>query len=86
MRFDEPKNSLRRRAIQAGRIALERGSYMITLDDWQQAAIAPYGPLTSDERERLKSVSVSDEVIRRVAEDESMPVGNVNSKSRQRNL
>jgi hypothetical protein len=71
MAFDPQKNSTPRRAIRAGRIALARGSHMVDLDDWQQAATAPDRPLAPDERDRLKAVSVSDEVIRRVAEDES---------------
>lgn len=71
MGFDPQRNSVPRRAIRAGRIALERGSEVIELDDWRQAATSADQPLTQDERDRMKAVSVSDEVIRRVAEGES---------------
>lgn len=71
MAFDPQRNSAPRRAIRAGRIALARGSHTIELEDWQQAATTPDRPLAPNERDRLKAVSVSDEVIKRVAEDES---------------
>ena len=73
MGFDPQRNSAPRRAIRAGRIALARGGHTIELTDWKQAATAPDRSLTPDEREHLKAVSVSDEVIRQVAEDESKP-------------
>lgn len=73
MGFDPQRNSTPRRAIRAGQIALARGSHMIDLDDWQQAVTAPDRPLVPDECDRLKAVWVSDEVIRRVAEDKSKP-------------
>ena len=73
MGFDRQRNSTPGRAIRAGQIALARGSQMINLDDWQQAGTAPDRPLVPNECDRLKAVWVSDEVIRRVAEDESKP-------------
>lgn len=71
MSFDPERNTPPRRAIRAGLIALARGRHVIHLDDWQQAATAPNRPLTPNDSDRLKGVSVSDEVIRRVAKDES---------------
>lgn len=71
MGFDPNRNAEPRRALRAGLLALARGSQIIEADDWAQAATCRDRPLAPDERERLKAVSVSDEVVRMVSGDRS---------------
>lgn len=71
MAFDPHRNSEPRRAIRAGLIAVARGSRIIEMDDWVQAISARDRPLTPDDREKLEAMSVSDEVVRAVADEKS---------------
>lgn len=55
-------------AVNAAMSALRRGSRVIELSDWELAKTVSTRPaLTTDERCRLSSIGVSDEVIRLIA-------------------
>lgn len=71
MGFKPHKRNEIEQAIRAGLIALERGSRIIGIDDWAQARKVHRQPPTQDERKQLKLVSVSDEVVRKVADERS---------------
>ena len=58
------------RAVAAGLIAARRGSAVIEMSDWESAQGGRPDKPTVDERKRLAALSVSDEVIGRVAEQE----------------
>ena len=69
MRFWPDRKPEAERAICAGLIASERGSRVIEMDDWDQAGKARPRPPTPEEYEKLRLVSVSDEVVRKVADE-----------------
>lgn len=69
MGFEPDRSTEPNRAVRAGLIALARGSRIIELADWMQAAAVPSRHPTADEYEQLKSVSVGDDVVMKVADD-----------------
>lgn len=72
MAFEPGRNTEPKRALRAGLIALARGSRVIDLADWMQAATMPARQLSDDEYQKLKEVSVSDEVVLRVVDDRGL--------------
>lgn len=61
------------RVVRAGLVALDRDGTTVTLDDWNFAGQSGLRTPTSDERERLRRIAVSDEVVRLVARVASEP-------------
>lgn len=56
------------RACRAGMIALEHGRRVIDSGDWEAAGNAVQRSPTLEQREQLKTVAVSDDVVRLVAD------------------
>lgn len=71
MAYDPERNSEPKRALRAGLIAIARGSQVIELEDWLQAATARTRRLSVDDWQKLEEVLVSDEVVMRVADERS---------------
>ncbi|WP_156924810.1 hypothetical protein [Pseudoxanthomonas sp. J35] len=72
MAFNPNRKPWMDRVLRAGMIAIERGDTVIGLEDWQCAAEESRRKLSSDAG-RLKDVSVSDDVVRAVADIMSRP-------------
>lgn len=68
MAYDPGRNSEPKRALRAGLIAIARRSRVIEMADWLNAKNAPSRRPTSEEYELLKAMSVSDEVVMKVAD------------------